>query len=171
MIARELNGFGFQEHEDQLLEILLNFWNAVAIKGDILGQTKVLQHEVTLEDYTKLFFFPNYRIPIAVRGVVNSMIQEMKDDRIVQPSNSPYKSPLLMVLKMDGGWWFVIDYWRLKAMTVPDRLPMPVISDVPAQLGDAKNFSSLDLLSRYWQVPLSPTPPLISSPQLAVTFL
>ncbi|XP_064098246.1 uncharacterized protein LOC135209523 [Macrobrachium nipponense] len=48
----------------------------------------------------------------------------------------------------------VIDYRKLDSHTIPDRIPMPVINDMLAQLGGAKVFTSLDLLSGYWQVPL-----------------
>ena len=58
MIARKLNSLGFQEHGDQLLETLLKFRNAVAIKGDTLGHTEVLQHEIILEDGGRPFFIP-----------------------------------------------------------------------------------------------------------------
>ena len=61
----------------------------------------------------------------------------------------------MLVPKKDGGWKLVIDFRRLNCQTVPDRLPMPVINDVLAQLGGAHIFSSLDLLSGYWQVPLT----------------
>ena len=52
--------------------------------------------------------------------------------------------------KKDGSSRLVSDYRKLNSNTVPDRMPMPVINEVLAQLGGAKVFSSLDLLSDYW---------------------
>ena len=78
----------------------------------------------------------------------------MKKEGIVVPSKSPYNSPLLLVPKKDSSWRLVIDYRRLNSHTIPDRMPMPVISEVLTQLGGAKVFTSLDLLSGYHQVPL-----------------
>ncbi len=42
-------------------------------------------------------------------------------------------------------------------MTEDDRYPLPVLSDLLMSLGQGNQiFSSLDLLSGYWQVPLAP---------------
>ena len=65
-----------------------------------------------------------------------------------------YNSPLLLIPKKDGSWRLVIDYRHLNSRTVSNRLLMPVVNDVLAQLGGAQVFTSLDLLSGYWQVPM-----------------
>ena len=107
-----------------------------------------------LEENHRPFFVPNYKIPIGQREIVNNLVQEMKDQGVVIPSTSPYNSPLLLVPKKDKSFRLVIDYRKLNSQTIPDRMPMPVIGDVLSQLGGAKVFSSLDLLSGYFQVPL-----------------
>ena len=138
-----------------MVRLLNRHRDTVALSGDKLGRTSVIQHQVNLETGSKPFFIPNYRLPISQRPVVEELVQEMKRDGVVTPSTSPYNSPLFLVPKKDGTFWLVIDYRKLNAQTIPDRTPMPVINDVLAQLGGAKVFSSLDLLSGYWQVPLA----------------
>ncbi len=45
----------------------------------------------------------------------------------------------------------------MNEVTEDDRYPLPVLSDLLMSLGQGnKIFSSLDLLSGYWQVPLAP---------------
>ena len=83
------------------------------------------------------------------------MVKDMKKEGIVRDSTSPYNSPLLLVPKKNNEWRLVVDFRKLNQNTVPDRFPMPVINDVLAQLGGAKIFTSLDLLSGYWQIPLA----------------
>ncbi len=49
----------------------------------------------------------------------------------------------------------VIDYRELNKKTIPDRLPLPVISDVLRSLGTAnKLFSTIDIKSAFWQIEL-----------------
>ena len=154
-LETEVNETDFPEHCGELIKILRKFRETVAIKGDKLGRTDVLQHKIILEEGAKPFFIPNYRLPISTRATVDSIVEEMKSDGIVVPSNSLYNSPLLLVPKKDSSWRLVIDFRNLNSQTVPDRLPMPVVSDVPSQLGGAQVFSSVDLLSGYWQVPMA----------------
>lgn len=150
----EVNNTDFPHCRDRLLQILEKYRSVVAVTGDKLGRTDVLQHKIVIEDGARPFYIPNYKLPISQRPIVDEMVEEMKEDGVVIPSKSPYNSPLLLVPKKDGTWRMVIDYRKLNSHTIPDRMPMPVINDMLAQLGGAKVFSSLDLLSGYWQVPL-----------------
>ena len=58
--------------------------------------------------------------------------------------------PYLMVRKKDGKARFCIDFRRLNNITTKDTYPLPRID----KLGAAKVFSTIDLASGYWQVPL-----------------
>ena len=153
-LNKEINQIHFPEKRTDLINLLKEFREVVATTGDKLGRTNVIQHKILLEEGAKPFFIPNYKLPISQRQIVEDLIKDMKAEGIVRPSNSPYNSPLLLVPKKDGSWRMVIDFRKLNKQTVPDYYPMPVINDVLAQLGGAKVFSSLDLLSGYWQVPL-----------------
>ena len=154
-LESELPQTDFPQYRSELVRLLNRHRDTVTLSGDKLGRTSVIQHQVNLETGSKPFFIPNYRLPISQRPVVEELVQAMKRDGVVTPSTSPYNSPLLLVPKKDGTFRLVIDYRKLNAQTIPDRTPMPVINDVLAQLGGAKVFSSLDLLSGYWQVPLA----------------
>ena len=61
---------------------------------------------------------------------------------------------MILVPKKDGGWRPCVDYRALNSVTIPDRYPMPVLREVLHNLGGKQVFSSLDLLSGYWQVEL-----------------
>ena len=58
--------------------------------------------------------------------------------------------------KKDGSWRFCVDYRNLKDFTVKDAFPIPKIIQSFDALRGAKLFSSLDLASGYWQVPVAP---------------
>ena len=153
-LEQEIGQLQFPQGRSKLMHLLKQYRNVLAIEGDKPGRTDVIEHRINLEENAQPFFIPNYRLPISQRKRVEEMIKEMKKENIVRPSKSPYNSPLLLVPKKDGSWRMVIDYRKLNKQTVPERFPMPVINDVLAQLGGAKVFTSLDLMSGYWQIPL-----------------
>ena len=56
--------------------------------------------------------------------------------------------------KTDGTLRFCIDFRKLNDVTIKDAHPLPWIDDTLEALKCAKIFSTLDLKSRYWQVPI-----------------
>ena len=71
-------------------------------------------------------------------------------------ASSPWASLLHMVTKQDGSWRSCGDYRRLNLISVPDQYPMPNITDLTNNIGNAYIFTKLDLLKGYFQVPVHP---------------
>ena len=67
---------------------------------------------------------------------------------VIQPSDSPWNFPLILVPKPDGTVRPVIDYRQLNKHTIPNRLHLPVIADILRSLGtENKLFSTIDIKS------------------------
>ncbi|CAF1518625.1 unnamed protein product [Adineta steineri] len=70
---------------------------------------------------------------------------------------SPYAAPITLQSKKDGSLRFCIDYRELNSVTVRDVYPIPRIYDTLDQLQQTEYFSSMDLLSDFWQTELDST--------------
>ncbi len=75
---------------------------------------------------------------------------------VIQPSQSPWASPIVMVRKKDGSHRFCVDYRQLNTVTKLDTFPLPRVDDLLDQPGDARFFTTLDLASGYWQIRVAP---------------
>ena len=72
---------------------------------------------------------------------------------MIQPSDSPWASPIVMVRKKDGTHRFCMDYHSLNEVTKADTYPLPRVDD---QLSRARFFTTLDLASGFWQIRVAP---------------
>ena len=90
----------------------------------------------------------------AVQREEMAQVQQMLSSSVIRPSNSPWASPVVMVKKKDSSLRFCVDFRQLNAATVKDAHPIPRIDDLLDALHGSRWFSTLDLKSGYWQVPI-----------------
>ena len=70
------------------------------------------------------------RISPACRLEVQKLLNEMLKNDVIQPSNSPWSSPIILVHKKDGSVRFCVDYRRVNAVTRKDAYPLPRVDDL-----------------------------------------
>ena len=119
------------------------------------GETNLVQLEIDTGDAQPRRQHPR-RLPYVAKQEVARQLQTMQEAGIIQPSISPWASPVVLVRKKDGTYRFCVDYRELNAVTKPDTFPLPRIDDLLDQLGNTKFFSTLDLGSGFWQVQVHP---------------
>jgi hypothetical protein len=124
-----------------------------------IGCTSQVQHTIETGDARPIKRNP-YRIPYALKLVVDEQIDDMPQKGIIEPSMSPWSSSIVLVQKKtkDGSikHRLCIDYRALNAVTKPDAYPIPNIVDTLDSLGCSRFFSVLDMASGYHQIEVEP---------------
>ena len=115
------------------------------------GETDLVEFFIDTGDTPPLRQRPR-RMPFAVREEVARQLTLMQRTGVIQPSKSPWASPVVLVRKKDGSHRFCVDYRRLNAVTRLDSYPLPRIDDLLNQLVQTRYFTSLDLASGYRQI-------------------
>ena len=99
---------------------------------------------------------PPRRVPTHYRKEVEQLIHSMLEQDIITESSSPWMAPAVFVPKKSGDIRLCIDYRELNKKTTKDAYPLPLPDEVQDRLSGSKIFSTLDLQSGYWQLPVNP---------------
>ena len=106
---------------------------------------------------------PPRRLPVAQREIADKEVDKMLLKGFIEPSDSQWASPIVLVAKKDGSTRFCIDYstrfcidYRpVNDVTWKDSFPLLRIDETIESLAGAEWFSTLDLMSGYWQVSIA----------------
>ena len=85
---------------------------------------------------------------------VDKLIDEMQQNGVISCSYSAWSSPIVLVRKKDGEPRFCVDYRTFNNQTKKHSYPLPRIDDSLDQLSGCHYFSTLDLKSGYWLIPM-----------------
>ena len=139
-----------------LQEFLISNHDVFSLEDGERGETDLVSMEIKTGDSLPCKQ-PLRRMPFVVRKEVAKQLKDMQRNNVIQPSSSPWSSPVVMVRKRDGSHRFCVDYRALNTVTKADTFPLPRIDDLLKCLGGARYFSTLDLASGFWQIPMEAT--------------
>lgn len=125
-------------------------------EGDTLTCVNAIKHQI-ITTSSQPIHSKIYRFPKIHEEEVNRQIQEMLAQDIIQPSFSPYNSPIWVVpKKLDNSgekkWRIVVDYRKLNEITTSDKFPIPNIDSLFDKLGRSQYFSTIDLAKGFHQI-------------------
>ena len=76
----------------------------------------------------------------------------MEEQGVIEPSNSPWASLIMLGKKEDGTVRFCIDFQKTNENEKKDAYPLPRIEDNPDSLKGVKWFCTLELATGCWQL-------------------
>jgi hypothetical protein len=136
-----------------LLDILKRHHTVFQTEGGPFGNYTGCEHRIdTTSD--EPVYRPPYRKSHHETELLRQEVEALIKQDIVEPAASPYNSPVLLVKKPDGSMRFCVDFRALNAKTIADRHPICRLDEALDVLNSAILFSSLDMKSGFFQIPL-----------------
>ncbi|KAJ8349818.1 hypothetical protein SKAU_G00249480 [Synaphobranchus kaupii] len=151
---RSSSGLDHQQRQ-QLKSLLDGNADLFAVRDEDCTQTELVQHTINTDTAQPIRLRP-HRMSPAKRLVAEEKVKEMAAAGVIEPSDSPWAAPAVLVQKKSREWRFCVDYRRLNSATTKDSYPLPRIDEALYHISGSSWFSSLDLRSGYWQVRLAP---------------
>ena len=93
-----------------------------------IGFCNLLEHDIDTADAAPIRQ-PPHRPPLASGTAEDDLIAEMLAAGVIEPSDSPWASPVCVAKKPDGSYRFCVDYRRVNAVSRKDAYPIPDIQD------------------------------------------
>lgn len=161
-LIAKLNLAHCSQTEKQIVkQICADYHDLFHLDDDLLTHTDIVQHEIDLIPGTSPIFVKQYRIPEGNRKEVNRQIDELEKNGIIEPSNSPWNFPILLVPKKENSkgekqYRLVVDFRRLNEVTVNQSFPIPLIDEILDLLGKSSIFTTLDVQGAFHQIMVRP---------------
>lgn len=139
--------------EQKVTQLLNRFQDSFSRDEWDLGLTHLTSHAIKTEGAMPVKQPPR-RVPMAYAEDEKRAIEDLKAKGVIRESTSPWASPIVLVKKKDGGVRLCVDYRRVNELVKPDGFPLPRIQDCLDAVAGSKLFSTFDLTSGYFQIPL-----------------
>jgi hypothetical protein len=130
--------------------MLIRYASVFSKDENDVGYCDWIKHEIRL-----LIRQPPYRVGHHESKEIENHVTKLLKSGMIERVVFPWSSPVLTVMKKDGKTRFVQDYRKLNACTEQESYPLPRQDDALEALSGSKYFTTADLTSGYYQIPLS----------------
>ncbi len=141
--------------KERLKALLMKHRKVFTEKLQAPGGAKLPPHEINTGDSAPIRLQP-HRASHVEEAIIDSEVEKLKDVGAIEdaPADCAYSAPVVIVKKKNGELRFCVDYRKLNAVTVRVSYPLPRIQDILGRLRAAVFYTSMDLVSGYYQHPL-----------------
>ncbi|UYV72938.1 hypothetical protein LAZ67_10001233, partial [Cordylochernes scorpioides] len=140
-----------EDQQNKMMNVLKKYSNVFDFSGKSQPARSKIKHKIDTGDHAPTKQRP-YRMSGMERKIIQQEVDRMMKQDIIQFSESPWSSPVVLVKKKNGSWRFCVDYRRLNKITKKDVYPLPRVDDALDNLSGARYYSSMDLRTGYWQI-------------------
>jgi len=123
---------------------------------DLLPKHRQWDHAIKLVPGSESKSSKVYPLSPVEQKELDSFLEENLRTGRIRPSKSPMAAPVFFIKKKDGSLWLVQDYRALNSMTVKNKYPLPLISELVSQLRGARYFTKLDVRWGFNNVRIKP---------------
>lgn len=97
-----------------------------------------------------------YRCSVEDRKEIETQIAELLKKNLIEESYSPFAAPVTLAYKKEDEKKsrLCIDFRELNKIVIPQSQPFPLIEDLMVKTINCKYFSTLDINSAFWSIPL-----------------
>ena len=136
--------------------LLAEYHDIFSLEKNEIGHTKVAEHKIVFKDpdvapFKECF----YRIPPSQLDEVKEHLKLLLEAGAIHPSNSPWCNTVVLVQKKAGSLQFCINFRRFNALTRKDSHPLTHICEIQDSLVGSAYYSTFNLTSGLWQVPMA----------------
>jgi len=136
---------------EQLQKLLSQYSD---IFNDMPGKTTLCTHKIELKPETRPTGLSPYRVHPEKTEQIRKELDLMIKMGVIEESNSPWASSVVLIPEPDGSIRFCVDYRRLNDVTLPNAYPLPRVEDLIDKVRQANYLTEIDLSRGYWQVPM-----------------
>ena len=143
------------EQAEKAHSLLWEYHDIFSLEKHDMGHTNATKHKIVLKDPDTPPFKEHFHLILPPQlDEVREHLKLMLDAGVVRLSNSPQCNTVVLVRKKDGSLCFCINFQRLNTLTMKDSHPLPRICETLESLARVAHYSTFDLNSRLWQVPM-----------------
>jgi len=142
--------------QQQTIEKLVEKYEAVFAKDKYdIGMVKDYEAHIDLI-VEKYCYKRLYRCTIEDKKEIEEQIAKLLEKKLIEESYSPFAAPVTLAYKREENKKsrLCIDFRELNKIVVPQSQPFPLIEDLMVKTRNCTTFSTLDINSAFWAIPL-----------------
>lgn len=137
--------------QQDIVNDIIKQYKQISFAHKGLGLTNILNHKIDTGN-SEPIRQRYYRMSPAKQQILQQQVDEMLALDVIEPSDSAWSSPVLIVQKKNGEPRLCLDSRKLNSVTKKDSYSLPYISEILDNLRDAKFLTSLDISKAFWQI-------------------